>query len=36
MHYKEAVIDGLEAAPSAFVAMLKGENFGKTVIRVAT
>jgi NADPH-dependent curcumin reductase CurA len=34
MHYREALIDGLEAAPAAFVAMLRGENFGKTVIRL--
>lgn len=34
MHYREAFIDSLEAAPTAFVAMLRGENFGKTVIRV--
>lgn len=31
---REAIIDGLEAAPAAFVAMLRGENFGKTLIRV--
>ena len=34
MHYREAMIEGLERAPKAFVAMLRGENFGKTVIRV--
>ena len=34
MHYREAMIDSLEAAPAAFVAMLRGENFGKTVIRL--
>ena len=34
LHYKEAMIDGLEAAPAAFLAMLRGENFGKTVIRL--
>lgn len=34
MHYREAMIDGLETAPAAFTAMLRGENFGKTVIRV--
>ncbi len=34
IHYKEAMIDGLEAAPAAFLAMLRGENFGKTVIRL--
>ena len=34
MHYREAMMDGLENAPAAFAAMLRGENFGKTVIRV--
>jgi len=32
--YREEIIDGLEAAPAAFVGLLKGENFGKRVIRV--
>ena len=33
--YREEIIDGLEEAPAAFVGLLKGENFGKRVIRVA-
>lgn len=32
--YKEHLVDGLENAPSAFIGLLKGENFGKLVIRV--
>ena len=32
--YREDVIDGLEYAPDAFVGMLRGDNFGKRVIRV--
>ena len=32
--YREDVIDGLEAAPAAFIGLLKGDNFGKRVIRV--
>ncbi|NOX40168.1 MAG: NADP-dependent oxidoreductase [Alphaproteobacteria bacterium] len=32
--YREEIIDGLEAAPEAFIGLLKGENFGKRVIRV--
>ena len=32
--YREDVIDGLENAPAAFIGLLKGENFGKRVIRV--
>ena len=33
--YKEDIVDGLERAPEAFIRMLKGGNFGKTLIRVA-
>lgn len=36
MHYREDIIDGLEHAPDAFIGMLKGRNFGKLLIRVAT
>lgn len=32
--YREEIIDGLENAPDAFIGLLKGENFGKRVIRV--
>ncbi|MGV8989053.1 MAG: NADP-dependent oxidoreductase [Cypionkella sp.] len=35
MHYREEIIDGLENAPQAFIGLLRGENFGKRVIRVA-
>lgn len=34
--YREEIIDGLEAAPEAFIGLLKGENFGKRVIRVGS
>ena len=34
MHYREDMIDGLENALPAFVGLLRGENFGKRVIRV--
>lgn len=34
VQYREEMIDGLENAPDAFVGLLKGENFGKRVIRV--
>lgn len=33
--YREEIIDGLERAPEAFIGLLRGENFGKRVIRVA-
>ncbi len=32
--YREDIVDGLENAPAAFAGMLRGENFGKCVIRV--
>ena len=34
IQYREEIIDGLENAPDAFAGLLKGENFGKRVIRV--
>ncbi|WP_127104097.1 NADP-dependent oxidoreductase [Pararhodobacter zhoushanensis] len=33
--YREEIIDGLENAPEAFIGLLRGENFGKRVIRVS-
>lgn len=35
LHYREDIVDGLENAPSAFLGMLRGENFGKLLVRVA-
>ena len=32
--YREDVVDGLERAPSAFIGMLQGKNFGKMLVRV--
>jgi len=32
---RETVIDGLDNAPQAFMGLLKGENFGKLVVKVA-
>lgn len=32
--YRESVADGLENAPSAFIGMLQGRNFGKQVVRL--
>ena len=34
IHYREDLVDGLEQAPEAFMGLLKGENFGKLVVRV--
>lgn len=34
MRYKEDICDGLEKAPEKLVGIFKGENFGKTVVKV--
>ncbi|WP_398464793.1 NADP-dependent oxidoreductase [Tardiphaga sp.] len=33
--HREQFVDGLENAPQAFIGMLKGQNFGKLIVRVA-
>jgi NADPH-dependent curcumin reductase CurA len=33
--YREDIAEGLENAPAAFIAMLKGGNFGKQIVQVA-
>ena len=33
--YREDVVEGLENAPAAFIGLLKGQNFGKLLVRVA-
>jgi NADPH-dependent curcumin reductase len=33
--YREDVTEGIENAPRAFIGMLRGENFGKAVVRVS-
>lgn len=35
LQHKEDVLEGLENTPHAFVRMLKGENFGKQLVKVA-
>ena len=34
LKYREDVVDGLENAPNAFIGLLRGENFGKLLIKV--
>ena len=34
LRWRESVADGLEQAPQAFIGMLRGENFGKQLVRV--
>ena len=36
VRHREDVVDGLESAPTAFIGMLKGANFGKLLVRVAS
>lgn len=36
IHYREDIVDGLEQAPATFIGMLKGDSFGKCVIRVGS
>jgi NADPH-dependent curcumin reductase CurA len=33
--YREDIVDGLEKAPRALIGLLRGENFGKLLVRVA-
>ena len=35
LKFKESVAEGLEQAPRAFVGMLKGENFGKQLVKIS-
>lgn len=34
VRYKEDVVDGLENAPHALIGLLRGENFGKLLVRI--
>jgi NADPH-dependent curcumin reductase CurA len=34
VRYREDVVEGLENAPAAFAGMLRGDNFGKLVVKV--
>ncbi|WP_238303636.1 NADP-dependent oxidoreductase, partial [Methylobacterium gregans] len=35
VRHREDIVEGLEAAPEAFIGMLRGKNFGKLVVHVA-
>jgi len=35
LKYRETIANGLENAPKAFIGLLKGENFGKQLVKVA-
>jgi len=32
--YREDIVDGLDAAPSAFIGLLEGKNFGKLIVKL--
>ena len=33
--YREHIVDGLERAPEAFIKLLRGDNFGKMIVKIA-
>ena len=35
LKYKEDIVDGFERAPDAFIGLLRGDNFGKLLIKVS-
>ena len=35
IRYRETISEGLESAPEAFIGMLKGQNFGKQLVKLA-
>jgi NADPH-dependent curcumin reductase CurA len=35
LKYRESIADGIDAAPQAFIGLLKGRNFGKQLVRLA-
>jgi NADPH-dependent curcumin reductase CurA len=34
LRYRESIADGIENAPGAFIGLLRGENFGKQLVRM--
>ena len=34
LKYRETIAEGLDAAPEAFLGMLKGKNFGKQLVKL--
>jgi NADPH-dependent curcumin reductase CurA len=35
LKYKESIAQGIESTPKAFIGMLKGENWGKQLVKLA-
>jgi len=36
LRYREDIVEGIENAPRALIGLLRGENFGKRLIRVSS
>ena len=36
IRYRESIAQGLESAPRAFIGLLKGENVGKQLVKLAS
>ena len=34
LHYRESIAEGLEQAPQAFLGLMRGENFGKQLVKL--
>ena len=34
LKYRESITDGIESSVGAFIGMLQGDNFGKTIVRL--
>jgi NADPH-dependent curcumin reductase CurA len=32
--YRESIAQGIESAPAAFIGLLKGQNFGKQLVKL--
>jgi NADPH-dependent curcumin reductase CurA len=35
LKYREDIVDGIDNAPRAFIGLLRGENFGKLLVKLA-
>jgi NADPH-dependent curcumin reductase CurA len=35
LKYRESVVEGLDNAPQGLIALLKGQNFGKQLVKLA-
>ena len=34
LKYRESIVDGIDNAPKGLIALLRGENFGKQLVRL--